>query len=40
VKDDALEEVSESEVMVLGKGFQHFEDAFFHSDAGLDSLDL
>jgi len=40
MKDDALEEVAEGEVMVLGKRFQHFEDAFFHSDAGLDSLDL
>jgi hypothetical protein len=40
VKDDALEEVAKGEVVVLGKGFQHFEDAFFHSDAGLDSHDL
>ena len=40
MKDDALEEVAEGEVMVLGKSFQHFEDAFFHSDTGLDSLDL
>jgi len=40
MKDDALEEVAEGEVMVLGEGFQHLQDAFFHSDAGLDSLDL
>jgi hypothetical protein len=40
VKDDALEEVAESEVMVLGEGFQYFEDALFHSDAGLSSFDL
>jgi hypothetical protein len=26
--------------MVLGEGFQHLEDTFFHPDAGLDSLDL
>ena len=40
VEDDAFEEVAEGEVMVLGEGFQDFEDAFFHADAGLDSLDL
>ena len=40
VEDDALEEVAEGEVMVLGEGFQYLQDAFFHSDAGLDSLDV
>ena len=40
VEDDAFEEVAEGEVMVLGEGFQHLQDAFFHSDAGLDSFDL
>jgi len=40
VEDDTFEEVAEGEVMVLGEGFQYFQDAFFHSDAGLDSLDV
>jgi len=40
VEDDAFEKVAEGEVMVLGEGFQHLQDAPFHSDAGLDALDL
>ena len=40
VEDDAFEEVAEGEVMVLGEGFEHLQDTFLHSDAGLDSLDL
>jgi len=40
VEDDALEEVAEGEVVVLGEGFQYFQDAFFHSHASLDSLDV
>ena len=40
VEDHAFEEVAEGEVMVLGEGFEHLQDAFFHSDAGLDSLDF
>ena len=40
MKDDALKEVTEGEVMVPSERFKYFQDAFFHSDAGLDSLDL
>jgi hypothetical protein len=40
MKDNALEEVAEGEVMVLGEGFQHLQDTFLHPNAGLDSLDL
>ena len=40
MKDDAFEEVAEGEVVVLGKGLQNLEDAFFHPDAGLNSFDL
>ena len=40
VKDDAFEEVAEGEVVIFGEGFEYFQDAFFHADAGLDSLDL
>ena len=40
MKDDAFEEVSQGEVVILGERFEYFQDAFFHADAGLDSLDL
>ena len=39
VEHDAFEEVAEREVMVLGEGFEHLEDALFHAHAGLNSLD-
>jgi hypothetical protein len=39
VEHDAFEEVAESEVMVLGEGFEHLEDALFDAYAGLYALD-
>ena len=39
VEDDAFEEVSEGKVVVIGEGFEDFEEAFFDADAGLDALD-
>jgi hypothetical protein len=40
MEDDAFEEVAEREVMVLGKRFEHFQDALLHTDPGLDSFNL
>ena len=39
VEYDAFEEVAEAEVMVLGEGFEHLEDALFNAHAGLNALD-
>src|ERR1700683_112871 len=39
MEDDALQQIAEGHVVVLGKGFQDFEQAFFHAHPGLDALD-
>lgn len=40
VKNDAFEEVAEGEVVVFGEGFEDFQNALLHADAGLDSFDF
>ncbi|MGB9245307.1 MAG: hypothetical protein WCC03_18305 [Candidatus Acidiferrales bacterium] len=40
MEKDAFEEIAEGKVVILGEGFEYFQDALFHADAGLDSLDL
>ena len=39
VQNDALHEVAESEIVVIGKGPQHFQEPLFHADARLHTLD-
>src|ERR1039457_3771466 len=39
VEHDALEDVSERHVVVLGKGFENFENSLFDAHAGLHALD-
>ena len=38
VQHDALQEITERQIVILGKGLQDFEQAPFHADAGLDPL--
>lgn len=40
VQDDAFEEVAEGHVLLLGDGFEDFEEALFDADAGLDAFDF
>src|SRR5215813_2044285 len=40
VKDDALEQVAEREIVVFGQRLEHLEQTLFHAYAGLYSLDL
>src|SRR5690348_3247406 len=40
VEHDALEEIAEGHILVVGKGPQHLEEALLQPDAGLHSLDL
>ncbi len=40
VEDDAFEEVAEGHILLLGDGFEDFEEAFFDADAGLDAIDF
>ena len=37
MEKDAFEEIAEGKVVILGEGFEYFQDALFHADAGLDS---
>src|SRR5215831_12943391 len=39
VKHDALDEVAEGDLVILGNGFQHLQDVLFDSHAGLDTRD-
>jgi hypothetical protein len=39
VQDDALQQVSQGKVVILGQAFQHFQEALFDSDSGLNALD-
>src|SRR5215472_11726826 len=38
MQHDAFEHVPQGHVVVLGKGFQDFENALFHAHAGLDAF--
>src|SRR5215831_6477889 len=38
VEHDALQQIAEGEIVVLGERLQHFDQALLHADAGLDSL--
>ena len=38
VQDDSFQQVAESHFLQLGDGFEHFQQALFHPDAGLDAL--
>ena len=40
VEDDALEQIAEGHVFLLGDGFEDLEHAFFEANAGLDALDF
>jgi hypothetical protein len=39
VQNDAFHQVAESEIVVIGKGPQHFQEPLFHTDARLHALD-
>jgi hypothetical protein len=39
MKHDTFEQVAEGHIVIFGERLEHFEQAFFHADAGLDALD-
>jgi len=39
VEHDAFEQIPERDIVVLGKRFQHFDQALLHADTGLSALD-
>src|ERR1035441_3297058 len=39
VQHDSLQQIAEREVFQLGQSFEYLEQAFFHSDAGLNPVD-
>jgi len=38
MEHDTFQKIAEGHIVVLGKSFQDFEQAFFHPDAGLDTF--
>jgi ribulose 1,5-bisphosphate synthetase/thiazole synthase len=38
VQNDAFQEIAESQIVIVGKGPQDLQKAFFHADAGLDAF--
>src|SRR5580692_10647156 len=40
VEDDALDQVAQGHVLLLGDGFEDLEHAFFEADASLDAFDF
>ncbi len=39
VEHDAFEQIAQGHVVIFGEGFEDFEQAFFHADAGLYTFD-
>jgi len=39
MEDDALEKIAEAEIVILGEGLEHLQEALLHPHTGLRSLD-